>query len=66
MMMMLNEWKGHEEKGCETECPGGHTLAWEDVVKMRREEVEKEPDVVIGESFGAHIWTWVKHISRVQ
>ena len=47
VMMMLSDWKGHEEMGFETSPPGGHTLAWEDVARQRREEVEKDPAVVI-------------------
>lgn len=48
VMMMIDNWKGHEELPYESGLFGGHTIAWEDILKDRREAIEKDPYVVIG------------------
>ena len=47
VMFMVNDWKGYEEINYETKLPGGHTLAWQELINQKREEVEKDPQVVI-------------------
>jgi hypothetical protein len=44
---MLAEIKGHEESGPEKGVYGGHTLAWHDVHRERREAIERDPQVLI-------------------
>ncbi|KAF7362778.1 Flavin-containing monooxygenase YUCCA9 [Mycena venus] len=39
--------KGHEESGAETGVYGGHTLAWHDLHRERREAIERDPHVLI-------------------
>jgi len=48
VMMMIDDWKGHEEVPYESGLFGGHTIAWEDVLKDRRDAIEEDPYVVIG------------------
>ncbi|KAJ7614510.1 hypothetical protein FB45DRAFT_1110310 [Roridomyces roridus] len=46
VFMMLRDI--HEEAGPEEGIYGGHTLAWEDVARERRERIERDPYVLIG------------------
>ena len=48
LMMMLDDWKGHEEVKNESGLYGGHTISWSEVYRQRRNEVEKDPEVIIG------------------
>ncbi|KAJ7162751.1 FAD/NAD-P-binding domain-containing protein [Mycena crocata] len=43
----LADIRGHEEAGPEKGVYGGHTLAWHDVHRARREEIERNPHVLI-------------------
>ncbi|KAJ6608417.1 FAD/NAD-P-binding domain-containing protein [Mycena sp. CBHHK59/15] len=43
----LADLRGHEESGPEKGVYGGHTLAWHDVHRERREEIERNPHVLI-------------------
>ncbi|KAF7362792.1 Flavin-binding monooxygenase [Mycena venus] len=43
----LTDIRGHEESGAETGVYGGHTLAWHDVHRERREAIERDPHVLI-------------------
>ncbi|EJC98971.1 uncharacterized protein FOMMEDRAFT_161183 [Fomitiporia mediterranea MF3/22] len=47
VMMMLSDWKGHEETANESGVYDGHNLTWGEVYRRRREEIEKKPQVVI-------------------
>lgn len=47
LMMMVNNWKGHEETSYESGIYDGHNLSWEEVRQQRREAVEHNPDVII-------------------
>ncbi|KAK0238271.1 FAD/NAD-P-binding domain-containing protein [Armillaria nabsnona] len=47
VLMMLDELYGHPEDGPELGVYGEHTLAWEEVVKKRREDIEADPHVLI-------------------
>ncbi|KAF7342826.1 hypothetical protein MSAN_01998600 [Mycena sanguinolenta] len=47
VFMMLGDIRGHEESGPESGIYGGHTLAWEDVERERREKIEQDPHVLI-------------------
>ncbi|KAJ7636748.1 FAD/NAD-P-binding domain-containing protein [Roridomyces roridus] len=47
VFMMLRDIRGHEEAGPEEGIYGGHTLAWEDVARERRERIERDPYVLI-------------------
>ncbi|EJC98982.1 dimethylaniline monooxygenase [Fomitiporia mediterranea MF3/22] len=47
VMMMVNDWKGHEEAGNESGVYDGHNLSWGEVYRQRREEVENDPQVVV-------------------
>ena len=49
VMMMVDSWKGHEEIPFESGIYDGHNLSWEEVQRQRREEIEKDPQVVISE-----------------
>ncbi|KAJ6477922.1 FAD/NAD-P-binding domain-containing protein [Mycena vitilis] len=43
----LADIRGHEESGPERGVYGGHTLAWHDVHRKRREAIERDPHVLI-------------------
>ncbi|KAJ7164213.1 FAD/NAD-P-binding domain-containing protein [Mycena filopes] len=47
VFMRLADIRGHEEAGAETGVYGGHTLAWQDVYRERREAIEQNPHVLI-------------------
>ena len=47
-MTMVWDWKGHEEKTFELGHYENHTQPWEKVAKKEREEIERDPQVVIG------------------
>ncbi|KAJ7486977.1 hypothetical protein FB451DRAFT_1228459 [Mycena latifolia] len=47
VLMTLADIRGHEESGPERGVYGGHTLAWQDVHRERREEIERNPHVII-------------------
>ncbi|KAJ7626784.1 FAD/NAD-P-binding domain-containing protein [Roridomyces roridus] len=47
VFMTLTDIRGHEESGAETGVYGGHTLAWHDVHRLRRNEIERNPHVLI-------------------
>ncbi|KAJ6522510.1 FAD/NAD-P-binding domain-containing protein [Mycena vulgaris] len=47
VFVTLADIKGHEESGAETGVYGGHTLAWHDVHRERREAIERNPHVLI-------------------
>ncbi|KAJ7433671.1 FAD/NAD-P-binding domain-containing protein [Mycena galericulata] len=47
VLMTLADIRGHEESGPETGFYGGHTLAWHDIHRARREEIERNPHVLI-------------------
>ncbi|KAF7294667.1 FAD/NAD-P-binding domain-containing protein [Mycena indigotica] len=47
VFMRLNNITGHEEWLCENGVYGGHTLAWTDIRRERRQAIEKTPHVVI-------------------
>ncbi|KAJ7128740.1 FAD/NAD(P)-binding domain-containing protein [Mycena epipterygia] len=47
VFMRLADIRGHEESGPEKGVYGGHTLAWHDVHRARREEIERNPHVLI-------------------
>ncbi|KAF7309079.1 hypothetical protein MKEN_01109600 [Mycena kentingensis (nom. inval.)] len=47
VFMTLSDLRGYEEKGPEEGVYGGHTLAWADVARERREKIEKDPYVLI-------------------
>ena len=47
--MTAVDLKGYEEATHESGLYGGHTLAWEDVLRERIEKVEKNPYVLISE-----------------
>lgn len=47
VFMTVDDIKGHEEKGQEAGVYGGHTLAWEDVNRERRQQVEENPHALI-------------------
>ena len=49
VFMMVSDIKGHEEKCHELGTYNGHTLSWEEVHGARREAIEKDPYVIIGE-----------------
>lgn len=53
VFMTLADIRGHEESGPDTGVYGGHTLAWHDVHRARRQEIERDPHVLI--SSYAHI-----------
>ncbi|KLO16583.1 dimethylaniline monooxygenase [Schizopora paradoxa] len=44
MLLMINDWKGHEELGFQR---GAFEAYWEDVQSQRRHEIETNPDVLI-------------------
>ncbi|KAJ7681492.1 FAD/NAD-P-binding domain-containing protein [Mycena rosella] len=43
----LADIRGHEESGPEKGVYGGHTIAWHDVHRQRREDIERNPHVLI-------------------
>ncbi|KAF7362786.1 Flavin-binding monooxygenase [Mycena venus] len=47
VFVTLADIRGHEESGAETGVYGGHTLAWHDVHRERREAIERDPHVLI-------------------
>ena len=47
VFMTMTDLKGFEEKGREEGVYEGHTLAWEDVSRERRRQVEENPHVLI-------------------
>ncbi|KAF7350593.1 Flavin-binding monooxygenase [Mycena sanguinolenta] len=47
VFLMLTDIKGHEESGPETGVYGGHTLAWHDIHRERRQAIERNPHVLI-------------------
>ncbi|KAJ7020525.1 FAD/NAD-P-binding domain-containing protein [Mycena alexandri] len=47
VFMRLADIRGHEEAGPEKGVYGGHTLAWQDVHRGRREAIEHNPHVLI-------------------
>ncbi|KAJ7056138.1 FAD/NAD-P-binding domain-containing protein [Mycena amicta] len=47
VFMVLVDIHGHEEAGAEEGVYGGHTLAWKDVARERREKIEADPHVLI-------------------
>lgn len=47
VFMMLEDIKGHEERGPELGVYGGHTVSWEEMNAARRARVESDPYVVI-------------------
>lgn len=49
LLLMINDWKGHEELGYELGIYDGHNLSWEEVQAQRHEEIEANPDVLVGE-----------------
>lgn len=48
MMMMLSDWKGHEEVKNESGVYEGHNLSWGEVYRQRRAEIERDPQAIIG------------------
>ncbi|KAJ6493418.1 FAD/NAD-P-binding domain-containing protein [Mycena sanguinolenta] len=47
VFMMLADIKGHEESGPEMGVYGGHTVAWHDIHRERRQAIERDPHVLI-------------------
>ncbi|KAF7310514.1 hypothetical protein HMN09_00594000 [Mycena chlorophos] len=47
VLMTLVDIRGHEEQGPESGVYGGHTLAWSDIARERREKIERDPHVLI-------------------
>ncbi|KAJ7128667.1 FAD/NAD-P-binding domain-containing protein [Mycena epipterygia] len=47
VFMTLADIRGHEESGPEKGVYGEHTLAWHDIHRVRREEIERNPHVLI-------------------
>ncbi|KZT03173.1 FAD/NAD-P-binding domain-containing protein [Laetiporus sulphureus 93-53] len=47
VFMMLENIKGHEERGPEAGVYGGHTLSWEEVNAERRARIERNPHVLV-------------------
>ncbi|KAJ7627311.1 FAD/NAD-P-binding domain-containing protein [Roridomyces roridus] len=47
VFMMLKDLRGHEEAGAEEGVYGGHTMAWEDIIRERRARIERDPYVLI-------------------
>ncbi|KAJ7663499.1 FAD/NAD-P-binding domain-containing protein [Mycena rosella] len=47
VFMMLTDIRGHEESGPEKGVYNGHTIPWHDVHRERREEIERNPHVLI-------------------
>ncbi|KAJ7088473.1 FAD/NAD-P-binding domain-containing protein [Mycena belliarum] len=47
VFVMLWDIRGHEEAGPERGVYGGHTIAWQDVHRERREAIERSPHVII-------------------
>ncbi|KAJ6493410.1 FAD/NAD-P-binding domain-containing protein [Mycena sanguinolenta] len=47
VFVMLADIEGHKEAGPETGVYGGHTLAWHDVHRERRQAIERDPHVLI-------------------
>lgn len=47
LFLMLNDIKGHEEKGARSGYYDGHTTTWNEVYEKAR--IEKDPDLIIGE-----------------
>lgn len=50
LLLMINDWKGHEELGYELGNYDGNNLSWEEVQAQRHQEIEANPDALIGES----------------
>ena len=50
VVMLVTDWKGHDEMSYLRGVPGGHTLAWRDVAAKRRAEIESNPTALIGMS----------------
>ena len=48
VMMMLRDWKGHEELECEAGVYDGHNLSWGEVRRDRVAATERDPQAVIG------------------
>ncbi|KAI5123150.1 hypothetical protein M0805_000853 [Coniferiporia weirii] len=46
-MMMVSDWKGHEELSHESGVYDGHNLSWEEVQAQRRAEIERDPFVIV-------------------
>ncbi len=49
LLLMINDWKGHEELGYELGIYDGHNLSWEEVQAQRHQAIETDPDVLISE-----------------
>ncbi|KLO16584.1 dimethylaniline monooxygenase [Schizopora paradoxa] len=47
LLLMVNDWKGHEELGFELGIYDGHNLSWEEVQAQRHHEIESNPDALI-------------------
>ncbi|PCH39605.1 FAD/NAD(P)-binding domain-containing protein [Wolfiporia cocos MD-104 SS10] len=47
VLMMVDDIKGHEERGAELGTYEGHTVSWEEVLQDRRSNIERDPYVVI-------------------
>ena len=48
LVLMIRDWKGHEETVYESGIYDGHRLSWEEVNLERRRSIEKSPAAVIG------------------
>jgi hypothetical protein len=48
VIMMVTDWKGHEEMSYLRGVPDGHTLAWGDIAAKSRSAIESNPTAVIG------------------
>jgi hypothetical protein len=48
VFMQMDEIKGYPPHGPESGVYGGHTLAWEEVLNERRNKIEADPYVLIG------------------
>lgn len=47
LLLMLKDWKGHEESKHELGIFDGRSLSWEEATRQRRQEIEEDPNVLI-------------------
>lgn len=47
LLLSVSDWKGHEESGYESGLFDGHNLSWREVYEQRRDEIQRDPHVII-------------------
>lgn len=59
VMMMIDNWKGHEEQDFELGIYDGHNLSWQEVQAERKAKTENDPQVLIGTLYSYNYASWL-------